>query len=522
VLLGVVLRVYQISLQIPADDEWHSLHALLTHRFLYLATHLGDADYCIPLTLFLRVSYLVYGLSESIVGVAVLFFGIVFLFVGPWVVRIKLGRAVAAVFAWLLAVSPLLIFYSRYARPYIISTFFCFVAAFAFFRWWTGGGKLWRWIYAVSAISGPYFHLSTLPFVLAPAGFGLAELFTSKRVCSRNWKDLVHVTVLVGIGIVLLLGPALIVDQAAWSEKVVRAEIELSTLQGAAGLLAGTSSLWLIASFLLLAVAGGISLTSGHRRLGLYLLLLIVVQLGANLLIGPAMFQVPIVFVRYSLACVPLVLLFVSVAVRSIEDRVRHLLNVPQGLLAVLLGGLLLWFGPLLQLYYYPNNWTNHGLFQYCYDASDEKFHYRFVTEPRFISKFYRELGTSPPGSLKLLESPWYYAWHHNPFPYYQQIHRQEMMVGFIDDPKHWNRPGEYPPSYSRMRFWSFVHLSQHDRIAALNVDYVVLHKDLALELPATAVRKNVDMTGWISEYRSLYGAPYFEDVAIVVFKTGR
>jgi hypothetical protein len=120
---------------------------------------------------------------------------------------------------------------------------------------------------------------------------------------------------------------------------------------------------------------------------------------------------------------------------------------------------------------------------------------------------------------MKLLEAPWYYAWHNNPFPHYQKLHRQEMMIGFVDDPEQWNRAGEYPPGLDRMRFRSFLHVSQHDKLTERGVEYVVLHKNLAAEVPNAATREVVDMSGWIAEYRSRYGSPYFEDASIVVFE---
>lgn len=519
-LVGLFLRLYQIALQIPADDEWHALHAVMTGRVPDIATHLGAADYCIPMALAFRIIYLCCGLSEIILRFPSLFFGIVFLLVGPFLARAWLGRTAGTALSWLLAVSPLLVFYSRYARPYMISAVLCFIAAFAFLEWWKGLERYWGLIYLVCAILAPYFHLSTLPFVLAPLVFGFGELVLFGPPQPGGWKKLTHLSMLVFAGLGLLIGPPLINDQTSWSEKVAHQEISLATLSGSAELFTGVSADWLIAGLLLLAFVGTILLIRRDRRLSFYLLVLLTSQIGANFLVGPVGSQVPIVFVRYSLACLPLILLFVAFSVSSFEDRVRQLVPIPIGASAIFLGALLLTMGPLKQIYYYPNNWTNHGLFQYCYSPENRKFHYRFITKPEFVSKFYYDLSAQPPGSLMLLEAPWYYAWHINPYPHFQRLHRQKMMIGFIDDPKRWDRAGEYPPGFSRMRFWSFVHLSQHKEIAGRGVDYVVLHRDLSSEVPNTAARIQVDMTRWIAEYRSVYGNPYFEDASIVVFKT--
>ena len=516
---GIFLRLYQITLQVVSDDEWHALHALMTGSFSSIATHFGLADYCIPLALAFKASYLVCGLSESIMRFPVLFCGIGFLLVAPWMVRVWMGREISIAFAWLIAVSPLLIYYSRYSRPYIISVFLCFAAIFAFFEWWKGVSEHGRVVYLICAILGPYFHLSTLSFVVAPLGYALIESLVFKQHGSRVKRELAQVSALVFVGLGLLLAPPLIFDKSGWSEKLANQQVRLDSMWGSAELLAGTAAGWLVLAVLLLAVAGSVTLFHRQRRFGAYLMFLIASQIGANVMIGPAGLQVPIVFVRYSLPCLPLILILAAVAVSGLEEHVRKWVMVPGGTLAVLLGITLFLLGPLPQIYRYPNNWTNHGLFQYCYDPAARAFHYRFITRPRNIPEFYRDLGKHPNGSRKILEAPWFYEWHNNPFPHFQQVHRQQMLIGFVDHSEKFRRAGEYPANLERMRFRNFVHLSQHDELVARGVDYVVLHKDLASEVLNGPNIIPVDMGGWISEYRSIYGEPCFEDSTIVAFQ---
>jgi hypothetical protein len=209
----------------------------------------------------------------------------------------------------------------------------------------------------------------------------------------------------------------------------------------------------------------------------------------------------------------------VAIAVGNLERRAQKWVALPGGVLAILLGIALFSLGPLPHIYRYPNNWTNHGLFQYSYDLTDNVFHYRLITKPREIPEFYRDLGKHPSGSLKILEAPWYYEWHNNPFPHFQQLHRQQILIGFVDDPERWSRPGEYPPTLYRMRFSNFVHLSQHDEIIARGVNYAVLHKNLANEVLNRPNIEPVDMSSWIAAYESIYGEPCFEDSTIVAFK---
>src|SRR5512138_2104278 len=53
-LAGTALRVWQLDIQILIDDEWHAIHKLLHSSPLDIATHLGYADYSIPLTLYFQ------------------------------------------------------------------------------------------------------------------------------------------------------------------------------------------------------------------------------------------------------------------------------------------------------------------------------------------------------------------------------------------------------------------------------------------------------------------------------------
>ncbi|HEY3564436.1 MAG TPA: hypothetical protein VGL96_05500, partial [Casimicrobiaceae bacterium] len=49
---GLALRVWQVDTQILLEDEWHAIHKLLRSSALDIFTHLGHADYSIPLTLY--------------------------------------------------------------------------------------------------------------------------------------------------------------------------------------------------------------------------------------------------------------------------------------------------------------------------------------------------------------------------------------------------------------------------------------------------------------------------------------
>ena len=64
-LVGTFLRAWQIDIQILIDDEWHAIHKLLASTPLDIVTHLGYADYSIPLTLYYQSLYRTIGRSRN-------------------------------------------------------------------------------------------------------------------------------------------------------------------------------------------------------------------------------------------------------------------------------------------------------------------------------------------------------------------------------------------------------------------------------------------------------------------------
>ncbi len=518
-LIGLGLRLYQIKLQILADDEWHALHALLTGSYTEVLTHFGHADSCIPLTIAYKLAYDIYGLSELIMRAPVLLFGTATVIVFPLVVRRWIGIPAARAFAWLLAISPMLIFYSRYARPYAISTFLSFVAVLAFFHWWSGAKARWKTVFVVGGILAPYFHLSAIFTLGGTFLFAVTELCLGGTPENRRWKELLPPFTAVGIGLALVLGPPLIIDTTALTGKVSTDGVVSETLTGAITLFLGTRSLPAALLFLLAACTGGLLLIRRNQRFGAYLVTLSAFSLAATSVIAPHAIQVPIVFARYNIFLIPVLLLTMSVLLGEVETRISSLLRWYQsGFLSAAVVLLLVYAGPIRQVYYYPNNWTNHALFQYFYELSKPGNLYSYLTTPYRIPEFYQRLSEQPAGSLLLLEVPWFYEWNNNFYPHYQRVHRQKMLVGFVDDPASWTRPGEYPRHDYRMRFRNFVHVSDRKKIQRAGVRYVVFHKELAVELPYLISAVAPEVIHWVEEYRSRFGEPVYEDLDLVVF----
>src|SRR4029434_2024568 len=106
IVLGGFLRVDQFTAQALIDDEWHAVHQLLRLDPAQMLVDFGHADYSIPLGLLDGLEARTIGLSETLMRAPMLACGLAMLVLFPLYIVPRLGRATAAVFAILLAMSP--------------------------------------------------------------------------------------------------------------------------------------------------------------------------------------------------------------------------------------------------------------------------------------------------------------------------------------------------------------------------------------------------------------------------------
>jgi len=172
----------------------------------------------------------------------------------------------------------------------------------------------------------------------------------------------------------------------------------------------------------------------------------------------------------------------------------------------------------LRDIYYYPNNFTNHGAFQY-YPSLDAMRNPYINALSRPISVFYRDLGRQPAASLRIVEAPWYYQWGLNPYPIYQRVHRQRVAIGFVREESF--PIGEAGPFDPRFRLHNSVHVQDMNGLCARKIDRVVFHKDLEAELGQHLDLNFVkELPPLVAQYQQAYGPPIFEDASLIVFDT--
>jgi hypothetical protein len=204
-LAGAWLRFSHLGGQVLGGDELHAVRAALDQPLAAILTTYQLTDSCIPLTAFDRL--LVeqgVALSERVLRLPMLVCGLLALPLLAWMMRGRVASRTRILWLWLLALSPLLVLYSRIARSYMPMVLLACAAAVAFERWWhgaTGGGDRESGgsgaeigaagegigrrghggggaaaAYVALGALAVWFHLGAAPFVGAPLLFALGDL----------------------------------------------------------------------------------------------------------------------------------------------------------------------------------------------------------------------------------------------------------------------------------------------------------------------------------------------------------
>lgn len=508
VLVGVFLRIYGLSGQILLDDEWHSLNFVQDKSFLdMLATH-GIGANCIPQNLINWIWLHTVGWSEPLLFLPSVLSAVAGLLLFPALVARLAGRTVALFFAWLLAISPCLVFYSRIVRPYAMVLFFGFLALLCLALWTREGTPRWLTVYALAGFVAIYFHLYAALPVLAPlAALFLLALMRSRSLADAPW---INVRALAGAGLLLatllliFLGPAH-VRNPWWLHAQGVSRVTGAGLWELLSLLAGTRFAVSKLAFAALAVLGLREWFRKDFRIGalfaaawaaFFVLLAVATQDGMHAAIQLA---------RYDVVLFPVAMLQAATALDARLARIPRLspaFRTALGLLAIagLLAG-----SPLFRTCARPNNFMHHSAFQDSYAAFDEsRSRLRQLTPfpqmPRErLHPFYfsAEVAAAP----GLVEYPMYIGDAFNLHWYAQHFHRRPVAVGYVPDLLFPPLPsgdqfiyGAAPVDYvfsrigelgwtGQMRFRSLASLADPDR---LRRDFpgwlIVVHRDILLE----------------------------------------
>lgn len=553
VVVGLFLRVYLLKDQVFADDEWHGLYYVIGKSPFWLLTHFSiPGATCIPLNLYTWLLGATVGWSEIGLRLPLLVCGMLCVLVCPLLAREIIGTRQSAWLALLLAISPLLVFYSRICRPYSAVALFAFAAILFAARWARFGGWRTGVLYIVTAILAVYFHLFAIVTALAPA---LAAIIYYLLVRIRGKQEqatvkpplhhwIIATAIIVTMSALLLSAPMLQSVRSTFFTIALKGTFSIQSLPPIAMLMAGTGQPVLIVLFWVAFIVGAIELCRRNPWFGGMLVSLFPLHVLALLLSRPDSAQSAIVLVRYSIPLVPVCLLFVACGIQTGLDAIAartEFRPALQNLIAIVCVAAFVLAGPLPQCYVTPNNFTNHGAFQYRYGHMDwsHSFH-SDLTPPDFtlntviqageVSPLYSMLGKDP-DDRPIVEYPMMIGDHFNPLYYYQHFSKRPVIVGYATDvalPRGLAAGNIYGDTYidqvislvhdpSRLRFRNFVSMDDLSAMRARGVEYIILHKRYEAQLYAVAMPLP-DLARLYKQYSEKIGVPAYEDAHVVAW----
>lgn len=548
ILSGGLLRLYRIRSQLIWDDEWHGIYTAIINPLGYIFTHYHDNDNCIPLSIYYRIMLNFNGLNETIVRFPQILSGILILVVFPLIARKSFNKRTALTFSFMLAISPLLIYFGRFARPYGIVVFLSFVSIFSFYFWVNERKPIYAVAYLISAVLAPYFSLSSLVFVIAPVVyFGILSQLKRKAPFIRfaknipERKHIIFFVLALAVGIGLWLAPAVGTIKEV-TNKSGQSLIDLGTLGGCAFLFCGSNSYVLCSILAALFIYGLFVLYAYDKSLFSYLCTICLSQLLFIVLSRPRLVQVTIVFARYFLPVLPVFLLIISLALSELHIKLPLFQNKPETArrLANLIVALLLVFvflnGPLPDAYGFPNDFTNHIDYQYKYvqTPGDMRGAHELTSW-----KFYLILGNQK-NKGTVIEFPAVVSWTWNIFHIYQRVHKNRVVIGY--DSNHYGPFFGYDSIHNKhIEFTNFVDVSSAQPLVNSGADFIVLHKNIWKESAAVGLHSpdnrrkmekrlfdlspsvRAEMADYVSDaianLGARFGVPFYEDEWIVVYK---
>jgi hypothetical protein len=523
VLAGALIRLDQIADQVPAGDEWHALAVVRDHTYGWIFNHFGVSDHSIPLALYDKALADVMGLTEMSLRAPMLLAGIAALVLIPRLLRHELGRKASVLLAWLLAISPLHVYFSRYARPYSPAFLCAVLSTIAFDRWRRTGRRGWAIVFVACTVLAAWLFPVFLPFLLAPfAGLVLRLIFRRRSAlgdaAARPRGSARPLAIATAIGLVAVLGPPILSDFGSIARRSEAGRSFLAPPIDVFELMSGANRPLLTFAFGVAVVLGVVAMRGRWRGVPGRLLFATGCQAAGLLATGPKEIGVPITTARYLLPALALLLLLAAVGLEHLDGLLRkEWKRVPRHAASACIVLCLFVFGPLPSIHYRPNAFTNHAAFQYNYAPS---FSRGFATRNLALngsSPFFPQLGEQAPDGGVIVEAPWRYEWHLQPLPFYQRLHGWPVLVGFVARQGEPLPPGELPSPDPRFRFRTFVHVSDFERLHERGVRYVIFNRDPPRR-PWDDPASIAHTIAWIGEYEKRFGPPAFVDDALTVF----
>jgi len=565
VILGTFLRFTLLQEQILLDDEWHSLNQVIDASFTEVLMGFDAKDNTsLPLNIYDWLLLHSFGWSEIGIRLPVLLGGLLGLVLLPLAFRKIAGDRAALIFAFLLAIAPFAVFYSRFSRAYVVIMLLCYLALIFAHRWLTTGegraatgmvilGTLAVYSHPLSVIvvAVPFVVLSSVTMLRksAPGGRAVAVAVVPaggiKKIAS------IQGALLIPLGwLMWSAGPGLPWGEGSWSG---------AGTSDAMTLLSGTTSVPWNISFYGLLLVGLISMFRKYLLLALFCLVTVILYVVALMISRPFGLETGVVVVRYMIVVLPLALSAIAVGV----DTLLNLPGKQKGLFGLashpVVGVCIVGFlvvglavaGPLPALYAAPNNFTNHSAYQGSYappdpHRSDARHVYPgFSLSINDVPEFYRSLRVRSDIDA-IVEYPFDVTNYNNLFYYYQRVHGKKVIAGYSTDRELVGHRAEIPPGDEQiplrlgrltadqilshvadpaaLKFRNMVDVTDPVALERSDAGVLIIHKYvMALRfLPGghDAVRVWYRSSVHVADrYRRIFGLPIYEDGELICFR---
>jgi alpha-1,2-mannosyltransferase len=471
--VGAVVRLWNLPRQILLDDEMHTVGTALYVPVREILSSWKTEDPCLPLAALYRL-LLESGVrfSEMTFRAPIVVFSLATILMLPWLARPLIGARAAVLWAWLLALSPVLAIYGGMVRPYAVIGLLAPAAALAILRWRESGRLRWGVSFAVLAALCLWFHLATAPLLVAPFGLLVIETVVARargraptEEPRARPRDLAIAAVLAAALVGAFMVPAWqsLRDLYAAKSGIAQFSVELvpaiARLQ--AGASDGRSELTVTILFWCLAAVGFAVLAWRRAGVALYPAASALVQWVGLAILAPIGLLNPIIFNRYLIGTLPLVLLGVAAGLAEVTDRIAPRSSPAAGIMTpALLLALLVAGGPFADATF------RRSSFQHSKDfiRFDEP---RGKIDAGSVPPFYRDPSVRE-GGAAIIELPFRGGWSATRSHYvYQSIHRAPVIAA---EPYGW-------PCDERLRLRNHV-CSQPPALLASSARYLVVHRD--------------------------------------------
>ncbi len=502
--LGIQLRVGDYPSLFLYGDEVHTLE-LSRRSYAHILSSYEPRGSGIALPLLQRVTLDLFGPGLWAFRLPVLIAGIAALALMYPVARRLAGVPAAAIATLALGTSSFHVYYSHFARAYVLAIPFALLLVWALHRALAEDAKSRRG-YGVAAVSAgllPYLHLTSLGLVAA-AGVAAALVVLVTR---RPRRELFWLVGSFAAAAALCALLHLSAGDAFWGFLGHRLERRPASLSFGVVAVAtrfagspGFAWVWLLAlplaSVWMLRVRGAIAL------LPVCAALLPIAILVATRPVGGVH-----AYARYLLPSLPFALILLSWA---IAELVRRAIRLPQRAdlaalgVGIVLVGLAWWLGPLG--WQQPNDGPYGNMAHRLYARPDRSDAPRPGTPA-----FYARLAASD-GPVRIVEAPSFKNYYLNLYRSYYLQHRKGTWLGSLG-----------PSTFDRIS-GPYVVVYAPRRLLRSGADYLILHRDVERELRGASGRRVDDPVEpvpelFIERLRRALGRAVYEDHDILVWK---